>query len=105
MTRTSSRAPILPTTDASSRSTKAGSELLFGWPKQMSAIPSATYDETEPVAASGAWVVIAAVPLQEESLGSSTVDGDHRTRTLRPPRTLVVLVFFNTSQPLAAQNP
>ena len=39
---------------ARSRNTDAGSELLFGCPKQTSATPSATNDETEPVGASGA---------------------------------------------------
>src|SRR5512141_2961047 len=53
MTRTSSRSPMAVISSASARSTVDGSELLFGWPKHMSAIPSATYDETVPPGASG----------------------------------------------------
>src|SRR3954462_16029299 len=52
-TRTSSRRPMAAISSASARRTVDGSELLFGWPKQTSATPSSTYDDTLPVGARG----------------------------------------------------
>ena len=83
------------TSRASALNTDPGSELLFGWPKQTSAIPSATYVETEPDAASGSCV------------GMVSDDGaaDQRMRTLKPPRNVAMLVFLRMSQLLVAHNP
>ena len=61
----------------------------------MSAIPSATEVETEPDAASDSCVGM---------VDDDEADGQ-RTRTLKPPRNVAMLVFLRMSQLLVAHRP